>query len=67
MSLRYYHFESAWGRGGYVVNDINVVVKAAPIISRFVGKKVDRLEAWLKLYKCKIDELPNDKEVTLIR
>lgn len=64
---KFYHFESAYGRGGYEIDEHGVVVRAAPCIKRFVGKRVERLEAWIKLYKHKIEEIPSDKEITLIR
>jgi hypothetical protein len=63
---RFYHFEAAYGRGTYEVDENGIVVAAAPFLKRFIGKKVDRLEAWIKLYKYTIVEKTSGKEDILM-
>jgi hypothetical protein len=56
--LRFYRATTKFVCAGYEVDDRGIIVHSAPFFRKFIGKKKERLEAWIKLYDGTIEEIP---------
>ena len=46
-----YWIDTGFACGGVIVNDLDVIVEAAPIFSKFIGQSIGNLKNWNKTRK----------------
>lgn len=61
-----FNIEATYGRGMYEVDERGVIVSAAPIWAKWIGKRAENLEKWVGLYKGSITEIFDDREYSKI-